>query len=341
MDNNKSCFLILSYTDTIGKEFSLIRLVKKLKDMGHKIVLSSHMIPSSFVLDNIDHFIYDSDNDLRPMYPVKRNLFNPRVFLEIYTKYFGVKSKFTHKIYHGLAVGSVMYNGLMTSKMLGFEKCHLLEYDSDLDGDSEFMENDRLLEQYDSIHYHTGISNDFAYIAIGSYNLSSYSFEELSWDLNKNKIETLLSSYSDNIGDGMIELAIYKTLHKPKNTLRKYEKNLSNGNIKLDLSNNTKFDKINDLDILFFMIEDSVNVIIVFKRKDKESNENLQFIVNDSIIHSKNFTYEGEWAYFSLCEFKDLKTIDVFNNSRLLKRYDFINEIDKNELKNYSWVFPR
>jgi hypothetical protein len=342
MDNKKTCFLVMSYTDTRGKEFCLINLIKKLKDLGHTILLSSHTMPSSFVLENIDHFIYDSNNQLVTLYPTKSSNFKPAGWATVSNNEFEVRTKFAHLMYYSMSAASLMFNGLITAKNLGFEKCHLIEYDSTFDNDSEFIKNDSLLDDFDSIYYDLESFQDSIYMQVSSYNLTKYSYKDLSWNENKYDIEKILSQTGDNIAEGFLERAIFLKLHSTKKSLRKTHKDLiNNGNIQIDLSNNQKFDLDNILETFLYVDNNYVSMFLLFRHKDLEENQNVKILVNDSKILLRTLTYAGEWNTVPLCLFDELETITIILNNKVIHTYDFLNQIEKDHLKQMSIFIPK
>jgi len=337
--NDKSCFLIIGYTPTEEKEFVLIELVRKLKKLNYKIILSSHNIPSSYTLKLVDHFIYDSTNEVINYHPVKNSNWYPQISYDLQLGNIRVVSNFTtaHK-YHGLAAVSLLFNGLVTAKMLGFEKCHMIEYDSTFEHDGEFIENDLILNNYDSVHYFMGPSNGMVLGPMSSYNLNSYSYEELAWENVKPEIIKTISKQGNNINNGMVEVAIFNTLHKNKNSLRKLEETLASKTITTDLSHKLSLDQKNLIETIPFVIDNDVYVVAFYEKQITDNPEKITVIVNDSDVHRRILKSEGHWDYFRVCKIQELNTISVYHNDLLVKNFDFINDIDKEYFITHSGI---
>ena len=339
MNTNTSCFLIISHTPSTDREFVLLSLLRKLKKLNYKVILATHTPPSSLAVEYSDYVIYDSNNELLNYYPQKGDDFHPKIFYNVSTDRFKIRSAFPSRIkYHGLAAASLLFNGLASAKMFGFEKCHLLEYDSDFETSSEFEENDILLDNYDSIHYFYGPSECMIHGSLGAFNLNSYTYEELAWNLNKERIKTIISSVNHSMNDGMVEVATCQLLHSSKNTYRKTQENFANGNVVTDLSHKLKFDEENYIEALPFMIENNVCMFIFFERMATENPQNIQVILNESIIHNRVLQHQSQWEYFTLCTLDELNTIKVVWNDKMIKKFDFINDIDKDIFSKLSRI---
>lgn len=328
--NNKSCFLIISYTPTLDREFVLVSLLRKIKNAGHSIVLATHNMPSSLACQYADYIVYDSNNEIINYYPKKDEEFHPKIFYNIHIPDFRLRSPFTSRIkYHGIAAASLLFQGLMSAKMFGFEKCHLLEYDSDFNSLEEFEENNILLDKYDSIHYFYGPHDCMIHGSIGSFNLNSYSYGELAWNENKERIKEIINSEDNDLNGGMVEVGVCELLHKSKNTFRKTQDNFINGGIVTDLSHKVVFDNKDYIEAIPFLIHDTVSMLLFFQKKSTNVEQKIQVIVNDAQIHTKVLHHENEWIYFNLCLIDELKTISVIWNNNVLKVFDFVNDIDK------------
>lgn len=339
MNIDNSCFLVISHTPSPDREYVLLSLLRKLKKLNYKIILSTHTRPSSLAVEYADYVIYDSNNELLNYYPQMGDEFHPKIFYNVSTDKLKIRSAFPSRIkYHGLAAASLLFNGLASAKMFGFKKCHLLEYDSDFDTPTEFEENDILLDNYDSIHYFYGPSECMIHGSIGAFNLNSYTYDELAWDINKGKIKTIISSINHSMNDGMVEVAACELLHKPKNTYRKTQENFVNGNVITDLSHKIKFDQENYIEALPFTIGDDVCMFIFFERKATEDPQHIQIILNESITHSRVLHNQSQWEYFLLCTLDELSTIKVIWNDTVLKKFDFVNDIDKNIFSKLSRI---
>ena len=335
--NNKNCFLILAYTPSVEKELMLINLVRQIKEHDYPIVLVSHNLQSTTAINLVDHYLFDSNNDLLNYYPTKGDDFHPRIQYNMSVAGLSLRSSFTSRIkYHGLSAASLMFNGLMLAKSLGYQKCHMLEYDSYFESIDEFKENEDILNAHDSVHYFYGPHDCMIIGSCGSFNLDGYSNDELSWSNNKETIKSIINSLDNGINNGMVEIAICSLMHQRKNTYRKFEQNLHDSKITIDLSHKKVLDDQDRIEVIPFRLNDSVFVMIYMEKKVTSLEQTVRIIVNESAMFNNKLNNAGEWNYFRVCSFDELEKIIVMINDKVIKTFDFVNEIDKDFFHEHS-----
>jgi hypothetical protein len=82
-------------------------------------------------------------------------------------------------------------------------------------------------------------------------------------------------------------------------------------------------------------------MFLLFRHKDLEENQNVKILVNDSKILLRTLTYAGEWNTVPLCLFDELETITIILNNKVIHTYDFLNQIEKDHLKQMSIFIPK
>jgi hypothetical protein len=168
----KEIFFIETHTPTFEQQQMLRNLVFKLKQNNKDVLIVSHTLIPDDIVKLADYYFYDSDNTLLSVWEYTEG-FN---FYE--NKYFKIASQFDVFKYHnyGVAVYKLVSFGLMLSKNLGYEKCHIIEYDTDFDNLSGFDEINLYLKTNDCVFFKTGQFNDTP-ILLGSwtsFNLKKY-----------------------------------------------------------------------------------------------------------------------------------------------------------------------
>lgn len=334
MENAKVCYLVAAYTSTPEKESLLVSLLSKIKESGNDIILIQHNLPPSYIQEMADFFIFDKNNYVIDYYPVK-NKSNFKCIL--YSKIgvpeigFRISTQYSSDLkYHGFAAMSLFFNGLMFAKTLGYDICHLVEYDTGLETLDEFIENETILKQTDhfSVSYHVnGHSPEMTYCQCSSYNLNSYSFDELDWSQKKELAFQIVDQDRFGANNSMIETAFYELLHKEKNSFRKSHDDFIKNNVKIDLSLTLSEDCVASIPYVD-KGTNQVNIFCLYKKKQKEGTRRLMFVVNGNPLYQE-LASQGNWVFFPICNLDDLETIDFYLDDSLVKRYDFINEIDK------------
>ena len=229
--NLHEVILITAHTPDEYRMGLLRNLVIKLKENNKKIVISSHSKIDEDILDMIDYFVYDSNNQLliynEPGGWIKTT--NTSLSETIITK---------DSLYLGspvLAHWRTLSNGLMLCKSVGFKYVHYLEFDTEVKSIVEIDTNTKLLQQGNANVVYTfpeDIENPKKYFNLeGHYNvwnLDYYSFEELSF--NEEKSRCILQ---DN--QGCCEWAYYDFFIKNKPHVIKNQYILNDKGIILDL----------------------------------------------------------------------------------------------------------
>ena len=337
------CYIVVGYTPTVEKEevlMALLRNLKKLKQSNTDIMLVLHNIPSESILNKVDHFIYDKNNDIIPYYPSIHDNFAPKIIDKYYASNgITVFSPYSsHGKYHGFAAMSLIFQGLLNAKSLGYDICHVVEYDTDVESLEEFIENEAIFRNsvYTSVFYYLGPDPHMTYCQVSSYNLNYYDINQFDWKLVRPKIKEIVarSIYGDN--NGMSEIAFFELLHWCKTPFKKRLCNLTSNDITLDLSKVKALDATDLVSMVpYIRDENIVSIFVSYIKNVKPGTRDLKFVVNGIEIN-RTISGESEWFYFDVCEFSELKTIDFYVDGELTKQYDFINEIDKDHFYKKS-----
>jgi hypothetical protein len=344
--NKKVCYLVVGYAPTPQKENTLYELLCKLNSSGNDILLVMHNKPSDYIIDLVNYFVYDPNNEVLNYYPKKGDWFFPRVYntIELGNPPEVIWTQYSSDLkYHGFAALSMMFQGLGIAKSLGYDICHLVEYDTGVGGLSEFQENEDLLNTNSSVFYFLGPDPSMVYCQIASYNLNHYEMDHFNWKVNKEKIKQIVNSLSYNFNTGMAELAFHDLLHKVGTPIKKTIDNLTTNGINLDLSHKNNLDPTDLVSVTPFNIkhdEDSIVFLhVLYKIKVKDGIRNIKIsycTIDGEHTVERTIQTQGEWFYIEISNLSTLKSISVTVDSVLLKNYDFINNIDKEYFREHS-----
>jgi hypothetical protein len=344
--NKKVCYLVVGYAPTPQKENTLYELLCKLNSSGNDILLVMHNKPSDYIIDLVNYFVYDPNNEVLNYYPKKGDWFFPRVYNTIilgdpseliWTQYSSELK------YHGFAALSMMFQGLGIAKSLGYDICHLVEYDTGINELTEFTENEELLNTNSSVFYFLGPAPNMVYCQIASYNLNHYDLDHFNWKDNKEKIKHIVNGFSCDVNTGMAELAFHDLLHTIGTPIKKTIDNLTTNGIQLDLSHANNLDPVDRVSVTPFTVpygEDAIVLLHVYytsKVKEGSRNIKINYYTTDGLTElDRTIQTQSEWFYLELCKLSSLESITVLVDSAMLKHYDFINDIDKDYFRAHS-----
>jgi len=327
-NNIDKAFIIIGYTDTLKKEEYLKSLLLKLKENNTSIILITHNIPSKEIINLTDYFLYDKEN------PLLLNHKNTLAYNWFYFSEHRLKSLYnsTNWFNTGLSVLKMIWEGLSLAKTLGYKKCQLFDYDTQILNFDEIENNFELLNNYDVIGYKTQDFKTrlFAYPQYLSFNLNKYSYEELDYFLNK---DIIIDKFKTYLYNGMSEFILAELLINPKNYLIKEATELKD-KINLDLVNPST-----DRDSYCFVPFEHNNSIHFYLRNINTINNNdLEFKV---VFNKKHYFTQtvspSVWFWLdSFLSLEELETIELFIDNNFILKYNFIDDINKEHFKNHS-----
>tara|TARA_R110000744_G_scaffold81149_4_gene159600 strand:- start:463 stop:1584 length:1122 start_codon:yes stop_codon:yes gene_type:complete len=321
-ENKKEEVIVISaYCPTLKQQDKLRGLVRKVKSMNHDIILVSHSIIPSDIIESCDYYLYDKENKLLhgDDYKFWYNFdfkFNGGTKIHIESK-----DSFQHSNQYNvlLPVISLVLSGLNLAKYLGYTYAHYIEYDCDVTANNFFKNNTKILKKgYDNLSYRWKIDTGtykgnyelvMCYIA---FNLKTYTFNDLKYN-ESNIINSFkpyspifeswfIPTYLDNNGKMEKRNCYIKELLYPVTNIASYG---FFENEKLDIPYKDGlirdtikgYDPKPQLDLLTFPdIEEDKNafyiLIISDIVNDLEKDHNYEIIVNDTVLRGKFQEYE-------------------------------------------------
>ena len=321
----KEIFFIEAHTPTFEQQQMLRNLVFKLKQNNKDVLIVSHTSIPEDIIKLVDYYFYDSDNTLLSVWEYTEG-FN------IYgNEYFKIVSQFdVFKYYnYGLAACKLLWFGLFLSKNLGYEKCHMLEYDTDFNNLDVFDEINSYLKTNDCVFFKTGQFNDVP-ILLGSwisFNLKKYSYDDLDFD--KQEIKTL---FKKGTTAGMAEIVVFEKLIKNKNYLildKEFTFNKINLNLSSTIQSRLGFNKNTTL---IPCVKKDTSDVILFGNNNSSNEINIDIFYNKKEIISFNIG-PNSWRYIPLGDLNDLSNLKFYHNDKRFIELDFENDIPKEEFR--------
>ncbi len=330
--NISEIILITAHTPDEHRMNLLRNLVTKLKDNNKKILISAHSKIDDDIIDMVDYFVYDSNNQLliynEPGGWIKTT--NTSLSETIITK---------DSLYLGspvLAHWRTLSNGLMLCKSTGFKYVHYLEFDTEVNSIVEIDINTKLLQQGNANVVYTfpeDIENPKKYFNLeGHYNvwnLDYYTFEELSF--NEEKVRCILQ---DN--QGCCEWAYYDFFIKNKPHIVKNQHTLSDKGIILDLHHNT-WNLLSSRGLIepLLYVEDDIVKVYIDNPFDKTYS--LILVINNE-QEIKEISHPQHWLRFFTDNIQNINNIRIYMDGNFLREIIFENDIQRETFKNNNYI---
>lgn len=330
--NSHEIILITAHTPDEHRMNLLRNLVTKLKTNQKKILISAHSKIDDDIIDMVDYFVYDSNNQLliynEPEGWIKTT--NTPLSETIITK---------DSLYLGspvLAHWRTLSNGLMLCKSTGFKYVHYLEFDTEVNSIVEIDLNTKILQQGKANVVYTfpeDIETPKKYFNLeGHYNvwnLDYYTFEELSF--NEEKVRRILQ---DN--QGCCEWAYYDFFIKNKPHVVKNQHILSDKGIILDLHHNT-WNLLSSRGLIEPLVYVEDNIVKTYIDNPFDKTYLLTLLINNE-HEIKEIINPRHWVRFPIGNIQDTNNIRVYLDGNFLRELIFENDIQKETFKNNNYI---
>lgn len=138
-----SCAIISAYPNTETNIEIVKQCIERLKKLGLKVILTSHMLIPEQLSKLVDYTVVDSNNILTTHTYYSKYWYNnddPKFRVEIDI------SKEKNNVYHGPAVYTNYYNGMLLAYRLGFENAYCMNFDILLNNDTSLVAGQTALE---------------------------------------------------------------------------------------------------------------------------------------------------------------------------------------------------
>ena len=318
----KDLFLITTYAPDNLRRDMLRNFVSSInKDLFDIMVVSHSSIPED-IIDNINYFIYDADNSLLTDVEYKYQMYYN-------AEHFKILSTENRPFNHTLAALKLVTLGLSTARIEGYEKVHCIEYDTDLKSDKEFIENSKLLDEYNLVFYQTDYLPDLISFPV-SFNLGKINNQWFEFD------KDYLKEWVKNDPYKTIE-NYERLLIQKENYYNKFYTKLKENDVFINLyfsgGEDVWVTPIVSNDNRLFLF--SWNKANTFKIENVELY-NIKIIVNDKSYYNLDL-HLNEWNLKDLGEFNEINTLTILRNGVRIINYNF-DQIDRDKYKSLNTI---
>ena len=261
----KDLILITYYNNNdLRKENFLRNLVVSLKNR-YDIMLVSHSVIPTDIVQNVNYHIYDKENELltEKKY-IQKPWFAPNNDRTIHSSYV-MKIGNTH-----IAIWRMIGMANLLASSLNYNKVHYIEYDTEINTFEEIEHNSELLENNNSVIYYL---NNFPLGCFFSYRLDTLHRDLIGINTDKLKKEIIESSHK------CAELFLKEKLDYVGKVYSKHSDTILKSNNKHNLSDNGSkyyswfvpyYDrKLNTLNVILYNdnYKDTINAQIIYDNK--------------------------------------------------------------------------
>ena len=161
MVNNKELILITTYCPTKEKKEILLEMLKSIQPIrvDYDVIVASHTTLDSWFFEYFDYFYFDKNNEILTDIEYRQNgWFQPFDNYVIWSSYMTKGNTIS-------AIWNMLIPSISIAKSHGYQKIHIIEYDSIVKSDYELKENSKLLDNYSYVIY----GNETTHKLVGAY----------------------------------------------------------------------------------------------------------------------------------------------------------------------------
>jgi hypothetical protein len=318
----KDLILITTYAPDNPRRSMLRDFVKSInKDLFDIMVVSHSSIPED-IIDNINYFVYDSDNSLLTDVEYKYQMYYNSDKFKVFTTE-------NRPFNHTLAALKLVTLGLSTARTEGYKKVHCIEYDTDFQSDKEFIENSKLLDEHSLVFYKTDYPPSIISFPV-SFNIDKINNQWFEFD--KGSLEEWVRN------DPFKTIENYEILLiRKENSYEKFYTKLKENGIIINLYYSGGEDVWvtpvvdNNNNLMLF----SWNKINTFQLEDTLLY-NIKAIINNESYHNLNVSL-NTWNLKVLGNFNDINTLTIIRNGKKIIDYDF-DKINKDKYQSLNYI---
>jgi hypothetical protein len=302
----KDLIFITAYCPTQKQEEALERCINSIVKLGFHIALISHSHIPIHIQKKCNYYFYDFLNDLSDNYEL----------LGHYTFGFDEKrilSRFFVKDFYGFAIYRMFCMAAQIAINFGYQNIHHIEYDCELLDENLIIENNELLNQYDSIIYtNNGKEDGFLFGSFKSFKVQSLpqKFKNYDRDFIESEMKKLPQTH--------LEHFTKKLFMETGNVLFKSEPELSK------FKRGENFYHRNMHFTLFYNPYD-LTLNIFYNSTDSQESEEIMILVNNNQIN-RFVTKIGFWKILPLGEFDNIYYVRIDNNKKIIYEKYFDTE---------------
>ncbi len=331
--SNKDLIVISAYCPTESKERKLSELVDRVQDLRNlfDILVVSHSPISKEIQNKIDHFYYDSNNDLLEDFDLR--------YLGWYeTESFFIESSLVYNHSTCVAIARSNRYSINFANFWGYKKVHYIEYDFLYIDDNFILNNNKYLDEYDTVMLRhpnqDGLVASSVYYCFNTKGLN----EESSY-FDRDKFVELVR----NSGHSKLDLGgnIWMTNHaRMTENLNVILFSQNNRTIKfLDSFTQDQTEDSHNNDEMKWVLpiyDETQNSLMIFIRNTLDTIFRTQILINDqdSILFE---CHPGYWKLDYLCDFEGDKEIKIVSEGKILKHIK-INDSNREKFIKNSFI---
>jgi hypothetical protein len=313
----KSLIVIGAYCPDAERKQLLENCINSLQPIrkDFDILISSHVHVSEYIVDKVDYYFYDKDNELITDWDLMNTpWFSPKENLNIVSSLIS-----NYSVY--LAVYKTLINGLGCAKNLGYKNIHWVEYDSFFTNYSDFYDNLNILKDYVSVQY---VKPNILFESNLPWGQGCFQA------INLDKVNNLFIKYNKKELLKMLKESPYKTNEYISQVIytldneKIYHKNFNEIQEKGNKFNLSSFIKTNDLDdwtVPFYDTKtDKINFIAWNSKKDEPIN--VSFLINQNKLITINNINKFEWKMADGDNINNINEILTIVNNKLKQHID-------------------
>ena len=313
----KDLIFITAYCETQKQEDLLERCINSVTKCGFHIALLSHSHIPIHIQKKCQYYMYDYNNDISKDY----NLFGHKTF---YFKNKQIQSRFFAKTFYGFAIYRMFSMVSQIAINFGYKNIHHIEYDCELLNSNLIIENNKSLEEYDSVIYtDTGDKNGFLFGSLKSFKVSSLpeKYKNYDRDFIDTEMRKLNQTYLEYLTKKIfIESGKVLFKNEPSNEEFKRGDYFNHRNLHFTLYYNPEDGTLN----------------IFYNAIDFEKSEEITIIINKEKIY-RFITKPGFWSIKEIGVFDEITHVRVDNNNKVIYEISFDNKF-REVFKNKSYI---
>ena len=313
----KSLIIIGAYCPDVERKQLLENCINSLQPIrkDFDILISSHVHVPEYIVDKVDYYFYDKDNELITDWDLMNTpWFSPNDNLTIV-------SSLTSNYSTYLAVFKTLINGMGCAKNLGYKIAHWVEYDSIFKDYSDFYDNDVLLKDYVSVQYVKPNRLFESNLPWGQGPFQSINLDKVNNLLttyDKEELLKILKESSHKTNEYIIR-NIY-TLDGEKIYNKNFDEIQEKGNI-FNLSSLIQTNNLDDWTVPFYDTKtDKINFIAWNSKKDEPIN--VSFLINQNKLITINNINKFEWKMADGDNINNINEILTIVNNKLKQHID-------------------
>ena len=300
----KDLIFITAYCPTEEQEKALEKCINSILECGSHIALISHTHISQHIQKKCQYYFFDYLNDISDDYN----------FLEHEHFVFGnkiIQSRFFQKYFYGFAIYRMFSIASQIAINFGYHNIHHIEYDCELLDKNLITENNKLLEEYDSVIYtNNGKENGFLFGSFKSFKVSSLPDKIKNYD--RGFIETKMKE----INPKNLEVVTKNILLNSHNVLIKNQNELTDNRF----VKGSGFYGRNLHYTLYYNSED--RTLNLFYNSTSKQNENIIIMVNNQRV-TNMIIKPNHWHTAPLGIFDEINHVRIDNSEKIMYQKSF------------------